>query len=503
MSNSNTEQLLSEYNFYLNEMDTLRKMGNIESNKIGQLKNTILKEGSGNDISYYYLNNQGIYRKMNDYANKHPSCNLSENTSKFEDIKNNYYSGSDMASGEPCIDNIQYIVNGNMKTGLSKRIVGTNNGNFWINAEGKKYELIEGGMSLLRAKPDCSGLILDTDIGANILNKLAKADSKNTDGIKFLSNFDCSENSQNTFNANTLYNHYNNQLKTLREKIETDICGNIATIDANKKLNRLKAQSLNSNINHVNSGNLENQAQIKTNNSYETQIKNNELRAGALQLRYLLWFSSLALIVFMILSGYSTSYIKLVIIGVIVFNVFTFLGNNIKKFFNDLAKNFEKKVKSITDVEQESFVNLQEGFNFLNWDSSHNKLISDLSNSLNTWGNAETKTNKQKKKIKKNYDKLKISYQEMADELNNQEETRENTNLQAESEMVRLENQIRDEQGQQHYFSRDFNNKLSVMEKRENDKQLIGKASKFRTSLMFGGVFLGAVIIAGLYDKFK
>ena len=41
------------------------------------------------------------------------------------------------------------------------------------------------------------------------------------------------------------------------------------------------------------------------------------------------------------------------------------------------------------------------------------------------------------------------------------------------------------------------------MEKRENDKQLIGKASKFRTSLMFGGVFLGAVIIAGLYDKFK
>ena len=53
-----------------------------------------------------------------------------------------------------------------------------------------------------------------------------------------------------------------------------------------------------------------------------TKIKNNELRAGALQLRYLLWFSSLALIVFMILSGYSTSYIKLVIIGVIVFNVF-------------------------------------------------------------------------------------------------------------------------------------------------------------------------------------
>ena len=53
----------------------------------------------------------------------------------------------------------------------------------------------------------------------------------------------------------------------------------------------------------------------------------------------------------------------------------------------------------------------------------------------------------------------------MADELNNQEETRENTNLQAESEMVRLENQIREELGQQHYFSRDFNNKLSVMEK--------------------------------------
>jgi hypothetical protein len=501
MSNSNTEQLLSEYNFYLNEMDTLRKMGKIEDDNRGDLKNTILKEGSGNDISYYYLNNQGIYRKMNDYANKHPSCNLSENTSKFENIKNNYYSGSDMASGEPCIDNIQYIVNGNMKTGLSKRIVGTNNGNFWINAEGKKYELIEGGVTLLRAKSDCSGLILDTDIGSNILNKLAKADSKNTDGIKFLSNFNCNEESKNKFNANTLYNHYNNQLKTLREKIETDICGNIATIDANQKLNRLKAQSLNSNINNVNSGNLENQAQIKTNSSYETQIENNELRAGALQLRYLLWFSSLALIVFMILSGYSTSYIKLVIIGVIVINVFTFLGNNIKKFFNDLAKNFEKKVKSITDVEQESFVNLQEGFNFLNWDSSHNNLISDLSNSLNTW--SETKTQEQKDQVKGNYDKLKKSYQEMANELNNQEETRENTNLQAESEMVRLENQIRDELGQQHYFSRDFNNKLSVMEKRENDKQLIGKASKFRTSLMFGGVFLGAVIIAGLYDKFK
>lgn len=500
MSNSNTEPLLSEYNFYLNEMDTLRKMGKIEDDDRGDLKNTILKEGSGNDISYYYLNNQGIYRKMNDYANKHPSCNLSENTSKFENIKNNYYSGSDMASGEPCIDNIQYIVNGNMKTGLSKRIVGTNNGNFWINAEGKKYELIEGGVTLLRAQSDCSGLILDTDIGSNILNKLAKADSKNTDGIKFLSNFNCNEESKNKFNANTLYNHYNNQLKTLREKIETDICGNIATIDANQKLNRLKAQSLNSNINNVNSGNLENQAQIKTNSSYETQIENNELRAGALQLRYLLWFSSLALIVFMILSGYSTSYIKLAIIGVIVINVFTFLGNNIKKFFNDLDKNFDKKVKSITDVEQESFVNLQEGFNFLNWDSSHNKLISDLSNSLNKW--SETKTPEQKEEVKGNYDKLKKSYQEMANELNNQEETRENTNLQAESEMVRLENQIREEQGQ-HNFSRDFNNKLSVMEKRENDKQLIGKASKFRTSLMFGGVFLGAFIIAGLYDKFK
>ena len=56
MSNSNTEQLLSEYNFYLNEMDTLSKMGNIEDDNRGDLKNTILKEGSGNDISYYYLN---------------------------------------------------------------------------------------------------------------------------------------------------------------------------------------------------------------------------------------------------------------------------------------------------------------------------------------------------------------------------------------------------------------------------------------------------------------
>ena len=151
----------------------------------------------------------------------------------------------------------------------------------------------------------------------------------------------------------------------------------------------------------------------------------------------------------MILSVYSASYIKLVMIVVMVFNVFTFLGNNIKKFFNDLAKNFEKKVKSITDVEQESFGNLREGFNFLNWDLSHNKLISDLSNSLNTW--SKTKTNKQE--VKRNYDKLKRSYQEMADELNNKENVRENTNLQAESEMVRLENQIKEEQGQQHYFS--------------------------------------------------
>ena len=111
-------------------------MGNIKSDRIGGLKNTIIKEGSGNDVSYYYLNNHGIYRKMKDYANKHPSCNLMENSSKFEDIKNKYYSGSEMASGELGIDNIQYIVNGNMKTGLSK-IVGTNNGNFWINAEGK------------------------------------------------------------------------------------------------------------------------------------------------------------------------------------------------------------------------------------------------------------------------------------------------------------------------------------------------------------------------------
>ena len=289
----------------------------------------------------------------------------------------------------------------------------------------------------------------------------------------------------------------------MREKIEKDICGNLTKIEENKKLNNLKASSLNSNISKVTHNNLENKKQIQINNNYERQIENNELRAGALQLRYLLWFFSLAIIVFMILSGYSTSYIKLVIIGVIVFNVFTFLGNNIKKFFNDFAKNFEKKMKSITDVEQESFVNLQEGFNFLNWDLSHNKLISDLSNSLNTWKDSETKTPEQKEEVKRNYDKLKRSYQQMADELNNKENVRENTNLQAESEMVRLENQIREEQGQQHYFSRDFNNKLSVMEKRENDKQLIGKASKFRTSLMFGGVFLGAVIIAGLYDKFK
>ena len=41
MSNSNTEQLLSEYNFYLNEMDTLRKMGKIEYNNRVDLKNTI------------------------------------------------------------------------------------------------------------------------------------------------------------------------------------------------------------------------------------------------------------------------------------------------------------------------------------------------------------------------------------------------------------------------------------------------------------------------------
>ena len=499
MSNSNTEQLLSEYNFYLNEMDTLGKMGNIESDRIGQLKNTIIKEGSGNDVSYYYLNNHGIYRKMKDYANKHPSCNLMENSSKFEDIKNEYYSGSDMASGEPCIDNIQYIVNGNMKTGLSKKIVGTNNGNFWINAEGKKYELIDGGMTLLRANKDCDELILDTNIGANILNKLAVADNKNIDGITFLSNFNCKEELKDSFDATTLYRHYEEQLKILREKIEKDISGNLTKIEENKKLNNLKAGSLNSNISKVTHNNLENKKQIQVNNNYERQIENNELRAGALQLRYLLWFFSLAIVVFMILSGYSASYIKLVIIGVIVFNVFTFLGNNIKKFFNDLAKNFEKKVKSITDVEQESFGNLREGFNFLNWDLSHNKLISDLSNSLNAW----TKTSEQKDEVELNYMKLKKSYQEMADELNNKENVRENTNLQAESEMVRLENQIREEQGQQHYFSRDFNNKLSVMEKRENDKQLIGQASKFRTSLMFGGVFLGAVIIAGLYDKFK
>ena len=55
----------------------------------------------------------------------------------------------------------------------------------------KKYELVDGGMTLLRANKDCDELILDTNIGANILNKLAVADNKNIDGITFLSNFNC------------------------------------------------------------------------------------------------------------------------------------------------------------------------------------------------------------------------------------------------------------------------------------------------------------------------
>jgi len=207
----------------------------------------------------------------------------------------------------------------------------------------------------------------------------------------------------------------------------------------------------------------------------------------------------------MIYSGSRPAYIYLVIIVVVSLNVFTFLGNAMRNFTKKLSDGLDKWIKRLTKINKKEEFALREGMwsdaSFNNWAIAHQAKINDLSGNLNKWLNDNQDNIKQD--ISNNYNNIKTSYNILKDGVSSYVRDITQSNIASGNADVSLNEILQRTEGHNYYFSRDYNNKLTTLEKRRIDKELIAEASKFRTTLMFGGVFLGAVLIAGLYDKFK
>lgn len=403
-----------------------------------------------------------------------------------------------MNEGEPCVDNIQWgDSEGKTQTGLTQKLITTSQGDYWINEQGKKHKLGTGQYGILKGNNDCDELIIDNQISSDAIQKLSLADGAD-ESVNYLLDFDCKKIVSGYVSAKGgLWEHYKEKIKGINDQILDKIRVNKVQIDTNNN-NGVSQTKLEIKANKVTENENVNIKQEDINTHYETQIETNRLRVNSLQLRHLLWVLSLTLLIYMIYAGYNNSYIMFSIILVISVNVFILMGKSFKTFMTHFTKYFDNKMKKLTKVKQEAFEGKDKTFDYTGWEVEHEQLINDLSDNLKSFADGDKG---KKSKIEQLYADLTTNYNKIATQLNYNNDEKNKQFATVDERVLTLQEKVRRELGQHSYFSKD--NKSLVLEKRKEDKILIGRAGKIRTILIVSGVFVGSVLLSGLYHKFK